>query len=68
MKHAGVVTCHTGMRHASRRVWDCEWGDLLWLLRGHVGAVKMLVLRDDMTMLSARCMQLQTFNAAFVQQ
>ena len=43
----------TGCERSEIRVWDCEWGDLLWLLRGHAGTVRMLVVREDMMMMSA---------------
>jgi WD40 repeat protein len=48
-KNIGV----TGCERSEIRIWDCEWGDLLWLLRGHAGTVQMLVIREDMLMLSA---------------
>jgi WD40 repeat protein len=43
----------TGCERCEIRIWDCEWGDLLWLLRGHVGTVHLVVVRDDMKMMSA---------------
>ena len=47
-KNIGV----TGCERSEIRIWDCEWGDLLWLLRGHIGTVQMLTLREDMWMMS----------------